>query len=173
MDAVTLLGDQLKQAHGIVAGTIGDLTSEQAAWNPGGEANGIAAELIHLISAEDMFLNMMISRQPLAMGAFAGKTGASEPHPMDNRTFRDWAKRVTADLPQVKDYMQAVFKSTEDYVANLSPDELDRELDLTSAGLGKMSLGGFISMIAVIHPSNHVGEISAMKGIQGGKGYPF
>jgi hypothetical protein len=25
----------------------------------------------------------------------------------------------------------------------------------------------------VIHPSNHIGEISCMKGQQGGKGYPF
>jgi len=28
-------------------------------------------------------------------------------------------------------------------------------------------------MIAVIHSSNHIGEISCMKGQQGGKGYPF
>ena len=44
---------------------------------------------------------------------------------------------------------------------------------MTNAGLGKMSLGGFISMIAVIHPSNHIGEISCMKGQQGAKGYSF
>lgn len=32
-----------------------------------------------------------------------------------------------------------------------------------------MTLGGFISMLAVIH----LGEISCMKGQKGGKGYPF
>lgn len=171
MDAVSLLSAQIKDAHGIVAGTVGDLTAEQAAWSPGGEANGIGAELLHLLSAEDMFLCMMTGRQPQGMGAFAGKTGASEPHPMGN--YGDWAKRVKADLPQVKEYMQAVFKSTEDYVAALTPDELDREIDLSSVGMGKMSLGGFISTIAIVHTSNHVGEISAMKGIQGAKGYAF
>jgi hypothetical protein len=36
-----------------------------------------------------------------------------------------------------------------------------------------MSLGSFISFIALVHTSNHVGEISALKGIQGAKGYPF
>jgi uncharacterized damage-inducible protein DinB len=162
---------QVKDAHGIVAGTVGDLTAEQAAWSPGGAANGIGAELLHLLSAEDMFLCMMTGRQPQATGAFAGKTGASEPHPVGN--YSDWAKRVKADLPQVKDYMQAVFKSTEDYVASLSPDDLDKEIDLSSAGMGKMSLGGFITTIAIVHTSNHVGEISCMKGIQGAKGYPF
>ena len=171
MDAVSLLSMQVKDAHGIVAGTVGDLTAEQAAWSPDGAANGIGAELLHLLSAEDMFLSMMTGRQPQAMGAFAGKTGASEAHPMGN--YSDWAKRVKADLPQVKDYMQAVFKSTEDYVASLSPDDLDKEIDLSSAGMGKMSLGGFITTIAIVHTSNHVGEISCMKGIQGAKGYPF
>ena len=171
MDAVSLLSTQIKDAHGIVNGTVGDLTAEQAAWSPGGAANGIGAELLHLLSAEDMFLCMMTGRQPQAMGAFAGKTGASEPHPMGN--YSDWAKRVKADLPQVKDYMQAVFTSTEDYVASLSPDDLDKEIDLSSAGMGKMSLGGFITTIAIVHTSNHVGEISCMKGMQGAKGYPF
>ena len=36
-----------------------------------------------------------------------------------------------------------------------------------------MSLGAFITMTSVIHPSNHIGEISCLKGLQGAKGYPF
>jgi hypothetical protein len=171
LDAIELLSAQVKQTHEVVSGTVADLTADQAAWSPGGTANPIAAELIHLIAAEDMFLNMMVGRQPLAMGAFAGKTGASEPHPMGD--YADWAKRVTADMPQVRDYMQAVFSNTEEYVASLKPEELSKEIDLSAAGFGKMSLGGFITLTSVVHPSNHIGEISCMKGQQGAKGYPF
>ena len=171
MDAIELLSSQVKQTHEVVTGTVADLTADQAAWAPGGTANPIAAELIHLIAAEDMFLNMMVGRQPLAMGDYAGKTGASEPHPTGN--YGDWAKRVEADMPQVRDYMQAVFKSTEDYVASLKPDDLDREIDLSAAGFGKMNLGAFITLTSVTHASNHIGEISCMKGQQGAKGYPF
>ena len=171
MDAVSLLKAQVHEAHQVAAGTVGDLTSDQAHWAPGGKAHGIASLFVHLISAEDLFLNMMTGRQPLAMGAFAGKTGASEPHPAGD--YGEWAQRVKVDLPQLSEYAQAVFKSTEDYVASLKPEDLDKEIDLTSAGMGKMSLGAFISMTAVIHPSNHVGEISCMKGLQGAKGYPF
>jgi len=171
LDAVSLLKEQVKQAHGIVEGTLGDLTPDQAAWKPGGNANPMAGLFIHLIAGEDLFLKMMTGQQPLAMGSYAGKTGASEPHPMGN--YGEWAARVTVDLPQALDYMRAVFKSTEEYVDSLKPEDLDREIDLTSAGLGKMTLGGFISMTSVIHPSNHIGEISCMKGQQGGKGYPF
>ncbi len=171
MDAISLLTAQVKEAHQVVAGTIGDLTSEQAQWKPGGKAHSVAPLLAHIAAGEDLFLNMMTGRQPLAMGPFANKTGASEPHPMGD--YGEWAGRVTVDLPQFREYVQAVFKNTEEYVSGLKPEELDKEVDLTSAGLGKMSLGAFITMISVIHPSNHVGEISCMKGQQGAKGYPF
>ena len=171
MNAIELLSEQVKQTHEVVAGTVADLTPEQAEWAPGGTANNIGAELIHLIAAEDMFLNMMVGRQPLGMGEFAGKTGASEPHPMGN--YGDWAKRVQADIPLVREYMAAVFKNTEEYVASLKDEDLGKEVDLSAAGLGKMSLGGFITLTSVVHPSNHIGEISCMKGQQGAKGYPF
>lgn len=171
MDSVSLLHEQLKIAHGIVDGTVADLTPDQLEWTPGGKANRVAGLLMHLISGEDVFLGMLTGRQPLAMGEYSGKTGASEPHPMGN--YGEWAARVTVELPQALDYMRATFKSTEDYVATLKPEDLDREIDLTSRGMGKMTLGGFISMVSVIHVSNHIGEISCMKGQQGGRGYPF
>ena len=171
MDAVSLLSKQVREAHQVVAGTVADLTSDQAHWKPGGAAHAAGPLLAHLIAAEDLFLNMMTGRQPLAMGPMSGKTGASEPHPMGD--YGAWAERVTLDLPQVREYMAAVFKSTEDYVAGLKPEDLDKELDLTSAGMGKMSLGSFITMTSLIHPSNHIGEISCLKGLQGAKGYPF
>jgi uncharacterized damage-inducible protein DinB len=171
MDAVTLLQQQIKSAHEIVQGTVADLTAEQAAWTPAGKAMSVAPLFVHLASGEDMFLNMMTGRQPLAQGPYAGKTGASEPHPMGG--YEEWARRVKVDLPQLNEYVRAVFKNTEDYVATLKPEDLDREIDLTNAGMGKMSLGAFITMTSVIHPSNHIGEISCLKGMQGAKGYPF
>ena len=171
MDAVSLLSSQIKEAHQVYMGTVADLTSDLAHWKPGGKAMAAAPLLVHIASGEDLFLNMMTGRQPLAMGAFAGKTGASEPHPMG--AYGEWAERVKVDLPQLQEYIGAVFKNTEEYVAGLKPEDLDKELDLTSAGMGKMSLGAFITMTSVIHPSNHTGEISCLKGLQGGKGYPF
>ena len=171
MDAVSLLRQQIRSAHEIVEGTVADLTSEQAHWMPAGKALAAGPLFVHLASGEDLFLNMMTGRQPLAMGAYAGKTGASEPHPMGG--YDEWAQRVKVDLPQLRGYVQAVFKNTEEYVASLKPEDLDNELDLTSSGLGKMSLGAFITLTAVIHTSNHIGEISCLKGLQGAKGYPF
>ena len=172
MDAVSLLSQQVRSAHEVFEGTVADLTSEQAQWNPAGKAIAAGPLYVHVSAAEDLFLNMMTGRQPLALGAYAGKTGTSEPYPVQGG-YDEWAKRVKIDLPQFREYVQAVFKNTEDYVAGLTPEGLDKEIDLTSAGLGKMSLGAFITMTSVIHPSNHIGEISCLKGLQGAKGYPF
>jgi len=172
VDVISLLSQQVRSAHEIVEGTVADLTAEQAQWDPAGKAIAAGPLYVHVSAAEDLFLNMVVGRQPLAMGAYAGKTGISEPYPVQGG-YDEWAKRVEIDLPQLREYVQAVFKNTEEYVAGLTPEELDRELDLTSAGLGKMSLGAFITITSVIHPSNHIGEISCLKGLQGAKGYPF
>jgi hypothetical protein len=172
VDAVSLLSQQVRSAHEIVQGTVADLTEEQAKWNPAGKAIAAGPLYVHVSAAEDLFLNMVVGRQPLAMGAYAGKTGISEPYPIQGG-YDEWAKRVEIDLPQFREYVQAVFKNTEEYVAGLTPEALDKELDLSSAGLGKMSLGAFITVTSVIHPSNHIGEISCLKGLQGAKGYPF
>jgi hypothetical protein len=172
LDAVSLLGQQIRQAHEIVAGTVADLTADQAKWQPEGQAISAGPLYFHIAAGEDLFLNMVLGRQPLSAGAYAGRAGISEPYPMAGG-YDEWAERVKIDLPQLSEYVQAVFKNTEDYVAGLSDEELGRELDLTNVGLGKMTLGAFITVTAVIHPSNHIGEISCLKGLQGAKGYPF
>jgi hypothetical protein len=40
-------------------------------------------------------------------------------------------------------------------------------------GFGKHSVNYYLSVAAIIHPSNHCGEIAAIKGTQDLKGYPF
>src|SRR3970282_690461 len=117
---------------------------------PAGKALAAGPLYFHLAAGEDLFLNMMTGRQPLAMGAYSGKTGASEPYPMGG-SYDGGANGVEIDLSQLREYVQAVFKNTEDYVGGLSAEDLDRELDLTSAGLGKMSLGAFITVTSGIH----------------------
>jgi hypothetical protein len=122
--------------------------------------------------SEDFIINMMVrGSTPLLMGEWAGKTGASEPPPAPGGDVFGWASRVKVDIARMREYAKAVYRNTDDYLASLSPEDLDREIEVP--GFPKMTAGGWISLAALVHPSNHIGEISAMKGIQGGKGYPF
>ena len=82
MNAIDLMRNQIKVSHGIVDGTTADLTQELCDHKPGGNAHPIGAAYIHILTAEDFIVNMMLRGQPpLAAGEWAGKTGASEPPP--------------------------------------------------------------------------------------------
>ncbi len=173
MDAVSLLKTQIDFAHEVVEGTMANVDVDLCHKTPGGKAHPIGATYAHIALSEDFIVNMIICGQtPLVMGEWAGKAGISEPPPMPGSpgTF-EWANRVKVDLDQVKKYAQAVYAATSAYVSSLKPEDLDRELDVP--GFGKNSMAYYLNVGAVVHPSNHIGEVSAMKGIQGLQGYPF
>jgi hypothetical protein len=174
MNAIDLLKSQIQMAHQFLNGTCADVTKEQADHVPGGSAHPIGATMAHIALAEDIVLNMMVrGAQPLLTGEWAGKAGISEPEPMDRsaENLLAWANRVNVDLPQLQKYAEAVLSNTLSYVDSLSPDDLAREIE--PPGFGKQTVGSMITLGAVVHPSNHCGEISALKGLQGAKGYPF
>ncbi len=171
MDAIALLRQQIQTAHEVMEGTVADLTPEQAAHDPGGTAMRAGVLYAHSVLGEDFWVNMIIrGGQPLMMTSFAGKSGISEPQPM-GQGMDEWAKRVMIDLPELREYAQAVYQNTNEYISSLKPEDLTREIQMRT--LGKQSLAWVLGMIAVVHPSNHCGEISCLKGIQGAKGYPF
>ena len=59
------------------------------------------------------------------------------------------------------------------YLASLSDDDLDGQVDLSSFGMGSQQLASFFSRAVIAHADNLTGEISAAKGLQGLRGYPF
>jgi len=171
MDAVSLLRGQVKQAHDVVAGTLADVSDELAAKPGQGKAHPIGALYAHMLTGEDFVINAMLKGgSPVLMGEFAGKTGISEMPPMPGGDFDGWTKRVRVDCAQTHEYANAVYKATDDYLASLSENDLDREVTF---GEMKMPVGLLVTMMAVTHPSNHIGEISAIKGAEGMTGYPF
>ncbi len=173
MDPISLFKMQIETAHGIVEGTMKGVDAKLCQKLPEGEAHPIGATYGHLVSGEDFLINMALrgGKAPLAMGEWAGKTGLSEPPPGPGGDLLAWAKKVQVDLGQTRKYAQAVYANTTGYVGSLSAAELAEEVEIP--GFGKNSRAYFLNMIAVIHPSNHCGEIAAFKGMNGVKGYPF
>lgn len=176
---VSLLREQLKGALRLLEGTMEGVTAEQAHWVPPGTANPIGANYAHVVLGQDAVVNARLKGgAPLAATAWAGKTGASEPPPgPDPKTpgFPDWSKwarRVKIDLPAMRKYAQAVYAATDEYLASLSDEDLARSLDLGALGLGQMSVKQLLLGGVVGNALTHTGEISCLKGLQGGKGYP-
>jgi DinB family protein len=177
--AVAFIREGAQLGHWYLDGTMADVTSEQAHYAPPGRANPIGATFAHLVCSEDLIVNGMLRQQaPLSASSHAGRTGLSEPMPMPGspdwgEAYGAWARRVRVDLATLKSYAEAVYGSTDAYLASLSDSDLDRELDLTAVGFGQQKLAWMLNLLVLNHIGTETGEISTLKGIQGAKGYPF
>jgi hypothetical protein len=74
------------------------------------------------------------------------------------------------DLPALHDYARATAQTLESWVASLAPEDLERSIPTP---IGDYNLGPFLEFFIIWHINVHCGEISALKGCQGLKGYPW
>jgi hypothetical protein len=170
MDVKTLIQQQTQSARQWLEGTLGDPTPEQLHWAPPG-ASSIGAHYAHILTGEDALVNGVAKGgAPLFAAEWAGRTGLSDLPPRG--AWGDWGRSVQVDLPALRAYGAAVHGSMDAYVASLSPEDLDRTVDLTSFGIGQVSLGFFLTGVVIANLNWHCGEISCLKGQQGLKGYP-
>jgi hypothetical protein len=171
MNATTLLREQIEQAHAFLNVTIGDVTPEQAHWCPPGTANPLGATYVHAIASEDAAIHMVLQgNAPLFASEWADKTGVSEMQPLSSY---EWARRAQVDLPALHRYAAAVHAATHAYVATLNDEDLARPVDMSQFGMGMQTVGSILNRLVLGHIDNMCGEISCLKGRQGGKGYPF
>ncbi len=171
MHAVQFAGHALAFAHTSFRETIADLTDDQANHPVVGVAGSIASSMAHMVVAEDSIVHVLLGgTRTLADGEYANRTGINRP-----QWFNDegWRSEVRVEMEPFKTYTDAVFGASEAWVASQSAEDLDRPLDLTEYGLGQVTVGWAIGALLVVHAGNLTGEISALKGSQGLKGYPF
>jgi hypothetical protein len=171
MDAISVLRAEAQWAHQVFDGTTADVMDDAAHWGPQGMASTVASAMAHAVHAEDNIVQGMLQgKAPLAMSSFAGKTGISNPQMFNTP---EWIRSVRLDLPAFREYTKAVFAATDEYIASLQESDLDRTVDLSQAGLGTQTVAWMLGALVIGHLQNYSGEISAIKGTQGLKGYPF
>lgn len=158
-------------AHMWFDGTVADISTEQANLAPPGSAHPIGALMAHVLQCEDgMLTGVIMGKQSLwERGGWEAKVHL----PMLIDLPADSRGAGRCDPGQLRDYGKAVFAQTDAYLASLTPADLEKEVDLSAAGLGKMLLADFLLTMLLGNTYAHTGEISALKGIQGAKGYPF
>lgn len=171
MDAVTALRTAYSGAHMWFDGTVADITDTQANSVPPGVAHPIGELMAHILHSEDGMLSQFaLGKQPLwATEGWGARTGA----PMMLDQTPDSARSFRCDPAMLREYAVSVFAQTDAYLAGLSADDLDRDIDLSAAGMGSMTLASFLLATLLGNTLAHTGEISALKGVLGAKGYPF
>jgi hypothetical protein len=172
-----VLTSAVKQSHWLLNATFEDVDDELANRPAPGNANPLGTAYAHIALAEDAVTNAMIqSRQPSFADARAGKTGVDRPMPMPGMVegdIADWYHNAKVDVGALRAYAREVFKETEELVAGLDDEALGRTIDLSFVGLGEKTVADVITMLVIQHCDNFSGEISAIKGVFGLKGYPF
>jgi len=171
MNAISVLQEGTQWAHEFLEIVTADVTPEQAHWHPLGIANPLGAVYAHAVLAEDGVINGMLKGgAPLFASTWADKTGVSDPQ---FQMTLEWAQGLKVELPTFRQYAQAVYTATNDYLASLSDESLSRQIDLSNVGLGQKPLSWCLNALVISHLNNMIGEISCLKGLQGAKGYPF
>jgi hypothetical protein len=172
MNTVDLLRQQLTQSRDFLAGTMADIDEESAHAVPPGILNPIAPTYAHIVTGEDGFVNGLLrGGRPLLATSWAGQAGLSEPAP-NGIEWNEWARRVRVDLGAFREYAGAVAAESDAWLASLSPDALERSVDLSSFGFGQRTIAWVLGAGVIGHIQSHWGEICALKGVDGGKGFP-
>jgi hypothetical protein len=173
MNTVELLQYSLGNAFGILDQVTGDLTQEQADWTPPGIANPIGAMYWHTLSSVDEIVHRWcLGQEPLGERDEWRESAlaVSVPEPEPGGDYLAYMQAIRVDLPALRDYAQAVADTTQGWLGSLVPEDLERDV---KTPIGEMNLGQLLETFVVWHINAHCGEISALKGCQGARGYPF
>jgi len=158
MNTVELLGFSLEIAFDILSSVTADLTQEQADWRPPGTANTIGSIYSHILTYVDSYMrNYFIEGKP-------------QPQTVESRPAELWMHDVHVDLSELHAYAGQVRSTVQNWLSSVTPKDLERR-EVTTAG--EMNVGHAVAAFIIWHINAHCGEISALKGCQGLKGYPW
>jgi hypothetical protein len=175
----SVLAAALASAHAILEATMADVTEEVVNRPAPGKANSIGSSYAHAIFAEDAVVSGMLrGSQPLAATTWAGRTGFDRPMPMPGGAghggdLGDWYRTVQVDLAACRDYAKAVAQASTEFVTSADDEALARPIDMSFVGQGSVPASGVFNTFVIGHLNNLCGEIAAVKGVFGLRGYPF
>jgi hypothetical protein len=169
MNVIEYIKLQMVGVRRSVDRVMNDMTPELFNWAPPGTANTISATFVHLMKAEDDFLQEVIQGKPSVWesGGWSQKTGIQNP-PGIGEDWSEFKHRQVAIQP-LQEYKAAVWAATDAYLDSLTPEMLDRKLDFHG---NERSVGAML-FLSGSQSLSHIGEIAALKGIQGAKGLPI
>lgn len=161
--------DFIQRALGFAHRALADArngTDEQLHFIPEGGSHSIAWCLWHTARIEDLIINMRSRGAPqvwneqwaarLSLPFDGFGTGQSD----------DDARGIhIKDMAAFKDYQEAVWAKTAEYLGSISDADLEREIP--TRGGGTESVGEGISLHLIGHFNGHRGEINLLRGMQG------
>jgi hypothetical protein len=198
VNTIELIHHSMGFAFDLLEQLVSDLTQEQANWLPPGTANPIASLYWHTVGYCDQvvhewcmapfrqvtfeeWLEAKRAMRDLGMGQTPLRHSAGWQEkvilalPPENPEDPYWDVRAVreglrVDLPALHNYARDTAQVLLEWVASLTLEDLERAIPTP---IGDHNLGPLLELFVIDHISCHIGEISALKGCQGLKGYPW
>lgn len=169
MDGITFIRHQVFNLRGYIDTVLGNITDEQFNWIPPGTVSPISAIFIHLLMAEDYFIQTVLQgKSPYWVeDHWSQKVGVDYP-PQQGGSW-DHFKNIKVSMAPVLAYQGSVRAATDTYLADLTAEKLEQQVTFA----GNQLPASEVLMTMVVHGASHAGEISAIKGMQGFEGLPY
>jgi hypothetical protein len=158
MNTAELLQFSLDAAFDILGSVTADLNQEQADWRPPGTANTIGSIYSHILTYVDYYVRNY------------GIEGKPQPEIVESRPPELWMQDVQVELSELHAYAGQVWSTAQDWLSSLALEDLEQKTRTTA---GEINWAQAVELFLIWHINAHCGEISALKGCQGLKGYPW
>src|SRR5438067_7367366 len=172
MTAVEFIHAELKRLHGMLDNAIGDLTPAQLHTVPANhpKASTLAWIFWHYARTEDNVVRFVLQNRRAtvwAEGGYAEKLGLPPVAQGTGMSSAEAQGLRIKDLKLFREYMQRAWESTEDFLAKVDPESLDRTV--TIKPLGDMPAARALGQVCLTHGFLHAGEIELARVLVGAK----
>ena len=169
MTALEFVRMDLKRLHKLLDSAL-ELTPAQLHTVPAGHpsANTVAWGLWHVARTEDNVVRFILQnrRAPVwTEGGYADKLGLPPVAQGTGMSSAEAQALRIKDLPLFKEYVQQVWVSTDQFLASVDPEGLDRPV--TVKPLGEMPGIRALGQICLTHGFAHAGEIELARTLIG------
>jgi uncharacterized damage-inducible protein DinB len=143
------------------------LTQDEVTWRPACGCNSIGLILFHTARSEDSFIQGRLKSKPEVWktGKWSKKLNVAETEAGAHYTAEQVNAFAVPKLEDLLDYYAAVRAQTMSYLKTMTAAAFDKKIKMPY--FGEVALAAIFSLI-VNHSSQHIGEISYLRGLQRG-----
>jgi len=167
MELQEYIGRELSGLKAALGRALDSLTQQEVSWRPASGCNSIGLILFHVARFEDSFIQARTKGEPEIWESekWYEKLGL----PADEEGAHYTIEQVNAfqvpELSAILAYSDAVRTRTKEFLRSMKPEDLDKKVSFPR--FGELPTATVFSFI-VAHTSQHIGEISYLRGLQRG-----
>ncbi len=167
MDAKELIVIELMGLEKNLLRIMDTLTQKEISWRPATSCNSIGLILYHIARSDDSFTLPTLTGQKAAWETegWCGTLGMSVTDSGGQYSAEQVDAFVPPPLKDLSAYSEAVRSKLLSHINAMKSEEFDKKV--TVPYFGEMTVGAFLA-IMIDHSSQHIGEMSYLRGLQRG-----